>query len=117
MSETRQNVLIGLALLLVVGAGCFGYQVLAKLERVVGAAERTEGKLDRILEATAPLGKAAVEKGTLVLENIDEHEMADSATSGIKDIGNAAKRKLTEMIQKIDAEGDGVDIQIELKDK
>lgn len=117
MSETRQNVLIGLALLLTVGAGFFGYQVLAKLERVVGAAERTEAKLDRIIEATAPLGKAAVEKGTLVLENIDETDMANSASSGIKEIGNAAKKKLTEMIQKVDAQQDGVEVQIELKDK
>ncbi|MCC9609078.1 hypothetical protein LOC68_07035 [Blastopirellula sp. JC732] len=117
MSETRQNMLVGLMLLLVVGAAIFGYQVLGKLERVVGAAERTEAKLDRIIEATAPLGKAAVEKGTLVLENIDEKDMANSASVGIKEIGDAAKKKLTEIIQKVDADNDGVGVKIEVKDK
>ncbi|TWT29832.1 hypothetical protein [Blastopirellula retiformator] len=116
MSETRQNVLIGLMLLLVVGAGGFGYQVLGKLERVVGAAERTEGKLDRIIEATAPLGKAAVEKGTLVLENIDEKDLGESATRGIKEIGMSAKDKLSEVIQRIEAHGDEVDVKIRLEE-
>ncbi|PQO40202.1 hypothetical protein [Blastopirellula marina] len=117
MSETRQNVLIGLALLLVVGAGFFGYQTLSKLERVVGAAERTEAKLDRIVAATAPLGKAAVEKGTLVLENIDEKDLGAAATGGIKEIGVSAKRKLSELIDKIDADSDGVEVQIKMEDK
>lgn len=116
MSETRQNVLIGLMLLLVVGAGLFGYQVLGKLERVVGAAERTEEKLDRIIEATAPLGKAAVEKGTLVLENIDDKDLGESATKGIKEIGVTAKEKLSDLINKIEAQGDEVDVRVRLEE-
>ncbi len=40
-----------------------GMIVVQKLERVVQVAERTEVKLNRIIEAASPVGKAAVGKG------------------------------------------------------
>ena len=92
MKENYQRIIVGAVVILVIGAIVFGVQVIRRLDRMVLVAERTEEKLDGIIKAAAPVGRAAVEKGAEVLRSVDHEDMAESASSGLKDIGEAAKR-------------------------
>ncbi len=104
MSEKYQRLLVGAVMVFVAGAMVFGFLVVQKLERMVVIAERSEAKIDRFIEATAPLGKATVEKGAKMIESVDHEEMTDSAQKGIKEIGTAAKQHLLEYMDKKAAE-------------
>lgn len=98
MEKKNQQILVASALIMVVVLIVFGILVLGKLERVVQVAERTEQKLDRIMEAAAPVGLAAVEKGVGVMESMNEEELAKSAEQGVKEVGALAKGKLLQWI-------------------
>ena len=91
---------LALAVVLVVATIGFGFLVVEKLERITQAAERTEAKLDRIIEATAPVGRAAVEKGAEALRKMDADDLGKSAAQGLKDLADAAKKRLIEHLEK-----------------
>ena len=92
--------LLGLAILFLVGFSWFAVQVLAKLERVVVVAENLEKKVDQAVQAAAPLGREAVEKGVQTLKQVDTESLGQSATEGVKDIGQAAKSRAIDWIKK-----------------
>ena len=98
MDNTKQSILVGSSVIAVLAVVIIGVMATQKLERVAMVAERTEAKLDRVIEAAAPLGEAAVEKGVNMVKNVDEQELAQSAEKGIKDIGDAAKGKVMKWI-------------------
>jgi hypothetical protein len=98
MDKKNQQILVISAVVAVISVIVIGMIVVQKLERVVQVAERTEDKLNRIIEAASPVGKAAVEKGVSVLNNVDEKELADSAEQGVKEVGAVAKDKLLKWI-------------------
>jgi len=98
MDKKNQSVVVISAVVAVVAIIVFGIVITQKLERVVQVAERTEDKLNRIMEAASPVGKAAVEKGVNVRNNVDEKELADSAEQGVKEVGAVAKDKIVEWI-------------------
>ena len=98
MDKKNQQILVISAVVAVISVIVIGTIVVQKLERVVQVAERTEDKLNRIMEAASPVGKAAVEKGVNVLNNVDEKELADSAEQGVKEVGAVAKDKILEWI-------------------
>jgi hypothetical protein len=100
MKESFQRVIVVSVVVLVAGAAVFGLLVLQKLERITQVAERTEAKLDLIIEAAAPVGRAAVEKGAEALSRIDAEELGRSATDSVKEIGAAAKQRLLEHLEK-----------------
>lgn len=94
MDKKNQQILVVSAIIMVVAIIVFGVLVLGKLERVVQVAERSERKLDRIIEAATPVGMAAVEKGVGMMESMDEEDLARSAEAGVKEVGALAKDKL-----------------------
>jgi hypothetical protein len=110
MNDTKQNIIVGAAIVIAFAVVIFGLLVLQKLERTVQVAERTEEKLNRIMEATAPLGDLAIEKGSEIVTNLDDEELARSAEEGIREIGTATKSKLIEWIatQRVSHTNDGV---------
>ena len=110
MDKKNQNILVTSAVVAVVAIIVFGIVITQKLERVVQVAERTENKLNGIIEAASPVGKAAVEKGVNVLNNVDEQELADSAEQGVKEVGAVAKDKIVEWINSQKASSTNSDI-------
>ncbi len=100
MKESYQKLLVAAVGVLVVATVAFGLMAISRLERITQVAERTEAKLDKILEAAAPVGRAAVEKGVDAVNNIDAEDLGRSTTKGIKDIGAAAKSRLIEELEK-----------------
>jgi hypothetical protein len=100
MKESYQKIIVISVVALAAGAIVFGVLVLERLERITQVAERTEAKLDRILAAAAPVGRAAVKKGAEALNEMDAEGLADSAADGLKEIGSAAKQKLIEHLEK-----------------
>lgn len=90
--------MIGSTTAAVIAIVVFGIIITQKLERVVLVAERTEEKLDGVLRAASPVGRAALEKGIQVMENVDEDALARSAEQGVKEVGSAAKGKLLEWV-------------------
>ena len=99
MDKKNQIILVGAAVITVAAIIAFGSTVVVKLERVVQVAERSEQKLDRIIEAASPLGQAALEKGVSVMQSVDEQELAESTQDGLQELGAAAKHKLLEWIE------------------
>lgn len=85
--------LVALAVIFVIGAAVFAVIALQKLDRVVVVVENVNAKVDRVAEAAAPLGKAAVEKGVDALDAMDTDDLGRSATDGVKEIGRAAKQR------------------------
>lgn len=71
-----------------------GMRTIMLLERIVLVSERMEARAVAAIEAAKPVGKAAVEKGTAVLEGIDANDLSQAATKGAKEVGAAAKEKL-----------------------
>lgn len=100
MKESYQTIIVISVLVLAIGAVVFGVLVLARLERITQVAERTEAKLDRIIKATAPVGRAAVKKGAEALGQMDADDLGKSAAEGLKEIGAAAKQRLVEHLEK-----------------
>lgn len=100
MKESYQRIVVVSIVMLIGAAVIFGMLALDRLERIANVAERTELKLDRIIEAGAPLGRVAVKKGTAALENVDADDLGKSTTNGLKEIGSAAKKRLIEHIEK-----------------
>jgi hypothetical protein len=90
--------------LFVLGSIVLRVVVVRKLERVASVAESVNAKIDRAMAAAAPLGQAAVEKGVKAVENVDAQELGKSATSGVKEIGKAAKEHTIQWIKKHQAE-------------
>ena len=125
MSIRNQNILVAVAVALLVVVSVSAFLALKKLdriaatieraeqdklERVVSIAERQERRAMAVLQAGAPLGAAVVKKGTEVVSTVDGEHLAESATSGLKDlggatqdgvkeIGSALKRKVLKMIE------------------
>ena len=106
ITEKYQRIIAGAVMILVIGAIVFGVQVIRRLDRMVLVAERTEEKLDGIIKAAAPVGRAAVEKGAEVLRSVDHEDMAESASSGLKDIGEAAKSRAIRFLEEQSATND-----------
>ena len=100
MSETRQNAIMVAVLIFLAGAAVFGCMVLQKLERIVVVAEKVDRRLEAMMKAAAPVGRAAIKKGSEVLHTVDGEELAESATKGIKEIGAAAKKRMIELLEK-----------------
>jgi hypothetical protein len=100
--------LVILALVLVAGVGVFGMQVLQKLDRVVAVVENVNDKVERVAEATAPLGKAAVEKGIKTLDAVDTDDLGKAATEGVKEIGRSVKQRAMDAIKKQNRAADDV---------
>ena len=98
MSSISQKVLIGCTVAFVLGAFVFGLLVLKKLERIVQVSEKMDARVEHIMEAAAPVGKAAVEKGVQVLESVDSQELGQRTTDGIKEIGGAAKKRVLDYV-------------------
>lgn len=98
MNKQNQRIVVVSAVVAVVAIIVFGVMITRKLERVVQVAERTEDKLNRIVDAASPVGRAAVEKGVSVLDQVDEEELADSAEQGVKEVGTVAKDKILQWI-------------------
>ena len=71
MKESYQKIIVVSVIIFVLAAILFGVQVLERLERITQVAERTEEKLDRIVEVAAPMGHAAVEKGVAAIKAFD----------------------------------------------
>ena len=100
MKELYQKIIVISVVVLAVGAVVFGVLVLDRLERITQVAERTEVKLDRIVEAAAPVGQAALTKGAEALGKMDAEDLGKSATDGLKELGSAAKQRLIEHLEK-----------------
>src|SRR5262245_49487213 len=81
------------------GAGLFAMLVLQRLNRVVVVVENVNTQVEREAEATAPLGKAAGEKGVKPLEAVDTDDLGKSATEGVKEIGRSAKERAIQYIR------------------
>ena len=96
MDKRHQQILVYSAVAGLISMIVLGVVVIQKLERVVQVAERTEQKLNGIIEAASPVGRAAVEKGVGVLNSVDEGELARSAEESVKAVGAAAQSKLLE---------------------
>ncbi len=90
--------------LFVVLSGGFYYLALQKLERITQAAERAEGRIQRVMDAGAPLGHALVEKGQATIEKLPVDELTTSATQGVKEVGKAAKEKAMRWLKDQQAE-------------
>ncbi len=103
MKESYQKIIAISVVALVVAAVVFGLLALERLERITQVAERTEAKLDRIIEVAAPVGQAAIQKGADALNEIDSEELAHSASEGLKEIGSAAKKSLIKHLEKHEA--------------
>ena len=99
MDKKNQQILVCSAIVAVISVIVIGMIVVQKLERVVQVAERSEEKLNSIIKAASPVGKAAVEKGVSVMSNIDEEELAQSAEDSMKEVGAVARDKLFEWIE------------------
>ena len=95
------QLLVGMALVFLVGAAGFAYLVLQKLDRVVAVVENVNAKVDHAVEAAAPLGRAAVDKGKKAIDAMDTEDMSKSATEGVKEIGRAAKDRAIKWINKV----------------
>ena len=104
ISEMNQKRLVLSAVVFVIGMLLLGFLSLRKLERLVMVAERTEQKVDRMIEAMAPLGKATVEKGAAMIESVDHEDMAKSAEKNIKEVGTAAKQHMMDYMERKAAE-------------
>ncbi len=109
MLEKYQRMLVAAAIVFVVGSLIFGCQITKKLERMVVIAERSEQKIDRFIEATAPLGKATVTQGAAMIESVDAEAMTESATESIKEVGTAAKQHLLEYMERKAAESENTE--------
>ena len=105
MKGSYQKIIVAAVVALAGAAIIFGVLVLQRLERMTQVAERTEEKLDRIIEATAPLGKEAVARGVDALREVDTEQLGKSATEGIKEIGAAGKKRLLEYLDTKQTEG------------
>ena len=104
MNESYQKIIAISLAVVAVATVSFTLLALQKLERITRSAERIEAKLDRLMEAGAPLGRAAVEKGSEALKKIDAEDPGKSATEGVKEVGAAAKKRLLEYIEKKEKE-------------
>lgn len=93
------RMLVALAVVFVIGLAAFGMMTMRRLDRVVVVVENVNDKIDRAFAAGAPLGKAAVERGTKALEAVDTDDLGSATTEGVKDIGRAAKEKVIEAIK------------------
>jgi hypothetical protein len=100
MNESNQKIVVVAIVALLVVAVVFGVLVLQRLERITQVAERTEGKLDCIIEVAAPVGRAVVEKGTEALSTMDAEALGKSASDGLKELGTAAKVRMLEHLEK-----------------
>ena len=103
MKESYQKIIVLLLVVLVGAAIAFGVLVLDRLERITQVAERTEEKLDKIVEVAAPVSRAAMQKGAATIEEMDTEELVHSAEAGLKEIGSAAKRTLLKHLQEQEA--------------
>ncbi len=92
--------LVILAVLFLLGSAVFAVLVLQKLERAVLVTESVNAKLDRVADAMAPVGRAAIGKSMEALENVDAEDLGKSAKEGVKKIGKAATDKATQWIKK-----------------
>ena len=103
-------VIVGMLVIVLMIFG-FGMSALNKLERIVQIAERTEQKIDVAIKKTgervdavvktlAPLGNETVKKGIQIVKEVDGGEIGDAATSGMKEIGAAAKSRLIDLMKK-----------------
>ena len=110
MDKKNQQILVCSAVIAVISIIVIGMIVVQKLERVVQVAERSEQKLNNIIETASPVGRAAIEKGVNVLNNVDEDELAKSAEEGVKEVGSLAKDKLLEWINSQKASSTNIDI-------
>ena len=100
MAEKYQAVVVATIVLFMIATGVFGYSLLDKMERLVAIAERTEQKADRILTASAPVGEAAVRVSAKMIDTMDRENLGKSAARGIKEIGEATKKRLVELLEK-----------------
>jgi hypothetical protein len=96
---TYLRILVGLALVFLVGAALVAFIAMNKLDRVVVVVENVNAKVDRFAEAAAPIGKAAIEKGVKAIDAVDTEDLGKSATEGVKEIGRAAKQKAIDAIR------------------
>jgi hypothetical protein len=93
------RLLVVLAFVAVGCAGLFAVLVLQQLNRVALVVENVNSQVDRAVAATAPLGKAAVERGVKTLDAVDTDDLGKSATEGVKEIGRSAKERAIEFIK------------------
>jgi hypothetical protein len=94
------RILSACAVLFVAGAIVFGIQMNRKMDRMTAVAESLNTKVNDAVTAAAPLGHAAVDKGVQTMNNIDEKDLAKSATEGTKELGRAATRRVSEWLDK-----------------
>ena len=94
------RVLIALVAIAIIACVVLGLMISAKVERMTKVSEDLDQKVGAIMQAGAPLGHAAVDKGVEVFEHMDATDLGKSATSGAKDIGTAAKAAAERWLQK-----------------
>ena len=70
-----------------------GISALNKMERLVVVVESLNEKVDRAANALAPLGEEAVYQGAEALKGMDSRDLGKGATKGMKELGDAAKKK------------------------
>jgi hypothetical protein len=99
MSRTNERVLVAAAVTLVVLMAITCFAALKKLERIAQVTERMDARLGHAMDAAAPVGHAAVEKGVQALNQVDANELGKSATSGVKQIGAAAKERALDLLK------------------
>ncbi|MDB5293453.1 MAG: hypothetical protein JWL69_4694 [Phycisphaerales bacterium] len=99
MNKTNERVLVVAAVALVILMGVSCYAALQKLERIAQVTERMDARLGQAMEAAAPVGHAAVEKGVQALNEVDAKDLGKSATNGVKQIGAAAKERALELMK------------------
>ncbi|MDB5173986.1 MAG: hypothetical protein JWN51_2759 [Phycisphaerales bacterium] len=100
MNRANERVLVFSAIALVILMGVSCYAALKKLERIAQVTERMDARLEHAMDAAAPVGHAAVEKGVQALNEVDAKELGKSATNGAKQIGAAAKERALELMKR-----------------
>lgn len=65
-------------------------------ERAIGVLERTEKRVDEVLDVIKPLAKETVLKGVETISEIDAKDLGKGAQEGIKKVGGAARDRAVE---------------------
>lgn len=94
-------------LVLTVAVIVMGVIALRKVERMVRVSEHMAARVDRALDAAAPVGQAVVDKGAEAIHQMDAKELGQQATKGAKEIGDAAKQKAMQWIKSQSGDGNG----------
>src|SRR5947209_1965583 len=93
------RLMAALALAFVVASTATGWLVLQRLERAVQVSERLEAKIELVLKAAAPLGKAAVDRGVEAINEVDAKKLGHDAADGLRDVGRAVRDRALDRLR------------------